>query len=433
MPPKTISLPAAVSLVITSMIGVGVFTSVGFQLLGLPSGFPILMLWVVGGLVSLCGALCYAELVAMMPKSGGEYHILREAYHPLAGFLAGWVSMTAGFAAPIAGISMVFGKYVSTLGLAAAPNTIAAVLVLVIALLHLGSLRLIGGFLTTLTFLKVALIVAFIIGALCLPGAEGASLAPKAGDWGLIASPEFATSLVYVMFAYLGWNGAAYVAGEVRNPQRIIPLSFTLGILIVMVLYIALNAVFLWRTPWDAMRGKEEAGLIAAQAVFGERGGWWMGALIAFGIISTVAGFTLAGSRVNQRMGQDTGRLSMLAMTNRWGSPYVALAVQTGIALYLLQQGSFEQITNYLMCLLQISSMLAVMAVMVMRWRRPAAERPFRTPLYPLPPIVFTAASLWILRFQSQKYPEMFLWSAVTLAIGVALFFLTSRRGKAAA
>ena len=111
----------------------------------------------------------------------------------------------------------------------------------------------------------------------------------------------------------------------------------------------------------------------------------------------------------------------------------MALAVQTGIALYLLQQGSFDQITNYLMCLLQISSMLAVMAVMVMRWRRPAAERPFRTPLYPLPPIVFTAASLWILRFQSQKYPEMFLWSAVTLAIGVALFFLTSRRGKAAA
>ncbi len=432
MTPKTISLPSAISLVITSMIGVGVFTSVGFQLLGLPSGFPILMLWVVGGVVSLCGALCYAELVAMLPQSGGEYHLLRETYHPLAGFLAGWVSMTAGFAAPIAGIAMVFGKYVNTLGLAAEPKAVAAVLIIVIALLHLGSLRLIGGFLTTMTFLKVALIAAFIIGAVCLGGGHGAVLAPKAGDWVLIASPEFATSLVYVMFAYLGWNGAAYVAGEVRNPQRIIPLSFTLGILIVMVLYIALNAVFLWRAPWDAMRGKEEAGLIAAQAVFGERGGWWMGALIAFGIISTVAGFTWAGSRVNQRMGQDISRLGWLARTNRWGSPWVALVVQTVIALYLLSRGSFDQITNYLMCLLQISSMLAVLAVMVMRWRRPAAERPFRTPLYPVPPLVFTAASLWILRFQSQKHPEMFLWSAVTLLIGVVLFYATAqRRGTA--
>lgn len=428
MSPKTISLPSAISLVITSMIGVGVFTSVGFQLLGLPSGFPVMMLWVVGGLVSLCGALCYAELVAMLPRSGGEYHILREAYHPVAGFLAGWVSMTAGFAAPIAGIAMVFGKYVSTLGLAVQPNTIAAVLIVFIALLHLGTLRFIGGFLTTMTFLKVALIVAFIVGAFFISGEQQGSLVPKAGDWKLIASPDFATSLVYVMFAYLGWNGAAYVAGEVRNPQRIIPLSFTLGIVIVMALYIALNAVFLWRTPWDAMRGKEEAGLIAAQAVFGERGGWWMGALISFGIISTVAGFTWSGSRVNQRMGQDMAGLSFLSRVNRWGAPHIALLVQTGISLMLLYSGTFDQVINYLMCLLQISAMLAVLAVMVMRWRRPDLDRPFRTPLYPLPPLVFAAASLWILHFQSQKYPELFLWSAVTIVIGLAVFFVTNKR-----
>ncbi len=430
MPPKTISLPSAISLVITSMIGVGVFTSVGFQLLGLPSGFPIIMLWVVGGLVSLCGALCYAELVAMMPRSGGEYHILREAYHPMAGFLAGWVSMTAGFAAPIAGIAMVFGKYVSTLGLAVEPNTIAAVLIVLIAIIHLGTLRFIGGFLTTMTFLKVALIAAFIAGALVISGQQHGSLAPKAGDWRLIASPEFATSLVYVMFAYLGWNGAAYVAGEVRNAQRIIPLSFTLGILIVMALYIALNAVFLWRTPWDAMRGKEEAGLIAAQAVFGERGGWWMGALISFGIISTVAGFTWSGSRVSQRMGQDMAGLRPLSKVNGWGAPHIALAVQTVIALILLYSGTFDQVINYLMCLLQISAMLAVLAVVVMRWRRPDAERPFRTPLYPLPPVVFTAASLWILHFQSQKHPGLFLWSVVTLVIGAAIYHVAGTRER---
>lgn len=430
MHPRTISLPSAVSLVVASMIGVGVFTSVGFQLVALPSAFPILMLWVVGGVVSLCGALCYAELVAMMPKSGGEYHILRESYHPLLGFLAGWVSMTAGFAAPIAGISMVFGKYVSNLGLPMEPRTIAVILILVIAAIHLGTLRLIGGFLTATTFLKVALIVAFLIGAMCMTGGQKVSLAMKPGDWKLIASPEFATSLVFVMFAYLGWNGAAYVAGEVRNPQRIVPLAFTLGIVIVMVLYIALNTVFLWRAPWDAMRGKEEAGLIAAMAIFGEAGGWWMGALISFGIVSTVAGFTWAGSRVNQRMGQDTASIGFLANVNRWGAPQIALAVQTVIALIVLFSGTFEDITQYLMSVLQISAMLAVLAVMVMRRRRPDADRPFRVPLYPLPPLVFAAASVWILIFQGQRYPQAVGWGAVTLLIGVILYFVTNRRSQ---
>ncbi len=428
---KTISLPSAISLVITSMIGVGVFTSVGFQLGSFPTGFPIMMLWVVGGIVSLCGALCYAELVAMMPRSGGEYHILREAYHPIAGFLAGWVAVTAGFAAPIAGIAMVFGKYVNSLGLSAPPLGIAATLIIVIAVLHFGSLRLIGGFLTATTFLKVSLILTFIIGALCMKGGQGASLAPQAGDWKMIASPGFATSLVYVMFAYLGWNGAAYVAGEVRDPQRNIPLAFLLGILFVMVLYIALNAVFLWLAPWDAMRGQVDAALIAAKAIFGERGGWWMGALIAFGIISTTASFTWAGSRVNQRMGQDIARLGFLRKVNRHDAPHIALLLQTVIALVLLFSGTFDQVINYLMCLLQVSAMLAVLAVVILRWRRPEAERPFRTPLYPLPPIVFTAASLWILVFQFQKYPEAFLWSIVTLAIGLGLYLLTNKKSQA--
>src|SRR5512141_2876819 len=130
---KAITLPSAVSLVITSMIGVGVFTSVGFQLLGLHTAFPILLLWVTGGIVSLCGALCYSELVSMIPRSGGEYHLLREAYHPLAGFLAGWISMTAGFAAPIASISMVFGKYLHGLGMPLYPKLMAAILILACA------------------------------------------------------------------------------------------------------------------------------------------------------------------------------------------------------------------------------------------------------------------------------------------------------------
>lgn len=426
MPSKPVTLPAAISLVVTSMIGVGVFTSVGFQLADLPSGFPVLMLWIAGGIVSLCGALCYAELVAMLPKSGGEYHLLREAYHPALGFLAGWISICAGFAAPIAAIAIVFGKYVHSLGFTLLkPEQTAALLVLGIMLVYLGSLRASSAFLSVMTALKVLLILAFIIGAL-FAKSVAVSLLPKTGDWTLITSPDFATSLAFVMFAYLGWNGAAYVAGELEHPQRTVPLAFLLGILAVMVLYIALNAVFLSYAPWEEMRGREEAALIAAKAMFGGRGGWWMGALIAFGIVSTVAGFTWSGSRVAQRMGQDFRGLSFLAVNNASGSPVMALLVQTVLALVMLFSGSFDQVINYLMSQLIVCSMLAVVAVVVLRLTSPDTPRPFRVPLYPLPVILFVAMSLWMLVFQIKRYTVESEWGLVTLVVGAAVYFLIS-------
>ena len=431
---ETISLPSAVSLVVTSMIGVGVFTSVGFQLLGLPSGFPILMLWVVGGIVSLCGALCFAELVAMMPRSGGEYHILREAYHPLAGFLAGWISVTAGFSAPIAAVGLAFAKYMQALGLAPfPPQLLAALLIAGIAVIHLGSLRFIGRFLTATTALKVALILAFLLGAVFAHRTPGPTLAPKPGDLALIASPDFATSLVYVMFAYLGWNGAAYVAGEIHNPRKNIPLAFCIGIALVTVLYILLNAVFLTYAPWDAMRGQVEAGVIAAKAVFGETGGRLMGGLIAFGIVSTVAGFTWAGSRVTQRIGEDYPRLGILARLNKHGAPVIALALQTALSLAMLFSGTFDQVLNYLMCQLILCSMLAVLAVVVMRIRAPHAERPFRTPLHPLPAILFLAVSCWMLLHQVRARPMETGWGLLTLIIGAILYQVVRRQAAMAA
>jgi APA family basic amino acid/polyamine antiporter len=410
-------------MVITSMIGVGVFTSVGFQLAGLPSGFVILMLWVVGGVVSLCGALCYAELVAMMPRSGGEYHILREAYHPMAGFLAGWVSITAGFAAPIAAVAMAFGKYTEALGLTGLPHQfVAATLIIAVAAVHLGSLRLVGSFLTATTVLKVGLILAFLVGAWMSKSGQEISFAPKTGDATLLASSNFATSLVYVMFAYLGWNGAAYVASDVKNPQRNVPLAFGIGIISVMLLYIVLNAAFLRSTPWDQMSGELEAALISAKAIFGESGGRFMGGLIAFGIISTVAGFTWAGSRVNQRMGQDFKNLGFLDQQNRWGAPAFALILQTTLSLIMLFSGTFDQVINYLMSQLIVCSMLAVLAVMILRWNRPQAERPFRVPLYPLPPLLFLAVSLWMLLFQVLERPKETAWGLLTLVIGAGIY-----------
>jgi APA family basic amino acid/polyamine antiporter len=412
----------AVALVVANMIGTGVFTSLGYQLEALPSAFPILVLWAVGGVLSFCGALCYAELVSMWPRSGGEYHLLREAYHPLAGFLAGWVSLVAGFAAPIALAAMAFGRYLAKLGVPVEPIWLAGGAVVLVTLIMLGSTSAVGRFLGGLTILKVTLIVAFMVGAMVPAGGgevvASVSLMPKAGDWELILSGGFATSLVYVMYAYTGWNGAAYVAGELRDPQRTVPLALLGGTALVMVLYVGLNAAFLVRAPWEMLRSEPEVALAAAKAIFGERGGAWMGGLIAFGLLSMLTGLTWAGSRVHQRLGQDLMRLGFLAKANRHGAPVGAVLLQGGLALLLLFSGTFDAVLNYVEALLLVSSLLAVVAVIWLRWRRPEVVRPFKVPLYPVPPLLFAAATSYMLIYLVQRRPQELMWGAVTLLVG---------------
>jgi len=414
-------------MVIANMIGVGVFTSVGFQVSGLPSAWVILSLWLVGGILSLCGALCYAELVAMMPRSGGEYHLLREAYHPLAGFLAGWVSLVAGFAAPIALSSMAFAKYAQHFGLNADTFLLAGSLVLAVAALNLASVKWLGRVLTGFTALKVLLILGFIGGALLLQDRPRNTFTWEMNDAHLLLSTPYAVSLVYVMFAYEGWNGAAYVAGEVKEPQRTIPLALLCGTLLVTLLYAAVNAVFLWCTPWDQIANKEEAALIAANAIFGSTGGKFMGFLIAFGLISTVASMLWAGSRVNQRMGQDAPFLSALARTNEAGTPWVAVLVVAAVALLMLGTGTFRQILSYVQCLLLLSSGLAVLGVVVMRLRRPELPRPFRVPLYPITPLLFILMAGYMIRQKAIDGLTELTWGLATLVLGGVVYFCGPR------
>jgi APA family basic amino acid/polyamine antiporter len=422
----------AVALVVANMVGTGVFTSLGYQLEAVPSAFPILVLWALGGFLSFCGALCYAELVAMMPRSGGEYHLLREAYHPMAGFLAGWISLVAGFAAPIALAAMAFGRYMVKLGCPGSPVLLAAGAVVLVTVVMLGSTTGVGRLLGWLTLLKVSLILAFIAGAVFLQG-EGAavSLAPRAGDGELILSGGFATSLVYVMYAYTGWNGAAYVAGELKNPQRSVPLALLGGTAAVTLLYVGLNAAFLARAPWETLRSEPEVALAAAQAIFGERGGAWMGGLIAFGLMSMLTGLTWAGSRVHQRLGQDLERLDFLARLNRHGAPVGAVLLQGAMALVLLLSGTFDDVLNYVEALLLVSSLLAVAAVIWLRIRRPMAERPFKVPFYPLPPLLFAAATFYMLWFLVGQRTMELIWGGVTLLLGMGFYWVVGRKAKA--
>ena len=253
------SARTALAVVIANMIGTGVFTSLGFQLLEIQSGFVILMLWLVGGITALCGALSYAELGASLPRSGGEYNFLSEIYHPGVGFVAGWVSATIGFAAPTALAAITFGTYLASVVPSLSPRWLATSLILVLAAAHATTRRTSGGTQRAFTYLKVVLIAAFcLLGWTLADAPQDISFLPAAGDGTLIASGAFAVALIYVNYAYTGWNAATYVIDELDRPEQTLSRVLLTGTTIVLVLYLLLNFTFLYVAPIDALAGRLE-------------------------------------------------------------------------------------------------------------------------------------------------------------------------------
>src|SRR6202048_709080 len=266
---STVSVFVATAIVVADMVGVGVFTSLGFQVKDIPSGFSILLLWVVGGVVALCGVFSYSELGAMFPRSSGEYNFLSRAYHPAFGFLAGWVSATVGFAAPVALAAMAFGEYAKSVVPDVPSMALAIGVVFLVSLVQLTGVKHSSTFQLISTILKVALITAFLIAGFVIGTPQPVSFAPSGADLSQVISAPFAIGLVFVMYSFSGWNAATYIIGEMTTPQQSLPRALLAGTLIVLVLYVALNAVFLHTTPIDRLAGQLDVGRIA--------GGWLLG------------------------------------------------------------------------------------------------------------------------------------------------------------
>src|SRR5437016_12573640 len=315
-PRRTVGFFTACGIVIANIIGTGVFTSLGFQVVDLHSGFALLMLWIVGGIAALCGALCYGELSAALPRSGGEYHFLSEIYHPAIGFMAGFVSATVGFAAPIALAAMAFGKYFRGVFDFGLPVVLSFMLVWVVALFHFGNLRLGSAFQNLWTVVKLFLISVLIGAGFLVEQKQAITFLPQPGDPASVFSGAFAVALVYVMYSYSGWNASTYIIGEVKEPERNVPRSLFAGTIVVMVTYVLLNAVFLMTTPMQEMRGRIEVGLIAGKHIFGTDGGRIVGALICLGLVSTISSMTWIGPRVTMSMGEDHWLLRLLGQKN---------------------------------------------------------------------------------------------------------------------
>lgn len=419
------------AVVVANMIGTGVFTSLGFQLVDLRSGFTLLMLWAVGGVAALCGAMTYAELGAAMPRSGGEYNFLTRIYHPAAGFVSGWVSATIGFAGPVALASLTFSAYALSIFPEAqsdfSQQLLASGLVVGLTILHATNRDNSGNVQIVFTILKVLIIIFFCVGALAfVDNPQLISFAPGTDDFTLLGSGEFAVALIYVSYAYTGWNAATYLSSELDNPQRNLPLILISGTLIVMTLYITLNFVFLYTTPMDAMEGQLEVGFIAAEAAFGPTGGRFMGLILALLLISTVSAMTLAGPRVIQVIGEDFPALSIVGKTNKSGVPANAIFLQSTIALLFIFSSTFDSILVFSGFTLALNSFATVLGIFILRWRQPNLPRPYRTFLYPIPPLVYLALTGWTLWFVLMNRPVEGLFGLGIIGTGLVAYFFSS-------
>ena len=427
--PYKITFLTGACIVVANMVGTGVFTSLGFQVLGIQSGFALLMLWLVGGLIALCGAVCYGELAAAMPRSGGEYHYLSQIYHPALGFLSGWVSATVGFAAPTALAALALGTYAKSVWPSLHPEWLSVAVVLLLTLVHGTSTRAGSRLQVVITALKVGVLVVFIGAGMVVGKGQPLSFVPDAAGWRALLSPAFAVSLVYVSYAYSGWNAAVYVTGEIENPKRNLSRILLAGTAVVLLLYVGLNYVFLRSTPVGELNGQLEVGFVAATSLFGPLGGRLMGGVIAALLVSTISSMVFAGPRIVQTMGEDIPALSFLAPKSQVGIPVRALALQTVITLAFILKPSFQGVLVYAGFVLNLFTFLTVLGLFILRWRQPDLVRPYRAWGHPITPLVFLGLSGWTLAFILSEKPIESLYGLATLAVGVFVYFLTTRSG----
>ena len=401
------SKSTGIAIIVANMVGTGVFTSLGFQLLGIQSYFVLMMLWFIGGLTALCGALTYAELGANLPRSGGEYNFLGRLYHPCAGFISGWVSATVGFAAPVALASMTFAAYLSAV-FPEIPRTLSACsLLAVLTVTHCVSRQTSGKFQQTFTALKVALILIFcFIIFFWGSSPQNISLVPKLGDENILFSGVFAISLIYVNYAYTGWNAVTYVISELDEPQRNLPIVLFVGTLLVMLIYLLLNFIFLNAVPIKIIEGELEIGVIVANYALGDHAGKAMGAILAVLLVSTVSAMTMAGPRVLQVIGEDFKPFRSLSRVNSHGIPTIAIIFQSSLAFLFIISSTFESVLVFSSFVLGINTLFSVVGIFILRQKKLSIEGAYRTFAYPLAPIIYLMVTVWTLGYVLVSRPD---------------------------
>ncbi|MBR0753352.1 amino acid permease [Bradyrhizobium jicamae] len=425
---STVSVLTATAIVVADMVGVGVFTSLGFQVTDIPSGFSILLLWVVGGIVALCGVFSYGELGAMFPRSSGEYNFLGRAYHPAFGFLAGWVSATVGFAAPVALAAMAFGEYGRAILPDAPPLALAVGVVWLVSIVQLTGVRHSSNFQLVATILKVVLITAFLVTGFIVATPQPVSFAPSSAALSQVLSAPFAISLVFVMYSFSGWNAATYIIGEMQLPERNVPRAMLSGTLIVLVLYVALNAVFLHTAPIDKLAGQLDVARISGSYIFGEIGGRIVGAMICVGLISSISAMMWIGPRVMMTMGEDIPALKLFARRSSNGAPAYAILFQLTVASLMLFTRSFEAVLDFIQFSLLFCSFFTVAGVIKLRITHPELPRPYRAWGYPVTPAVFLLVTAFMMYYLLTQRPLQSALGILIMLSGLLIYAIFRKR-----
>ena len=422
------------------MIGVGIFTTTGFLAGDLGDPVLVLAIWVVGAGIALAGALCYSELAVNFPRSGGEYVYLSEAWGRMWGFIDGWVSFFAGFSAPIAAAALAISAYLgyffpvlqidstadaSVAGLQVGGGQIvASAIVAVFTALNLFGVSQVAKLQNVLTVTKL-----LVIGMLLIMG-----FTLGTGDWSHFSEPairtstnslaaQFANSLVFVFYAYSGWNAAVYVAEEIHNPERTLPIALTCGTLAVSLLYVALNALFIYANVLEDMKGVVAVGAHAATALFGDRGGGLFSAAMAVSLLATVNAMSMIGPRVYHAMARDGAFFAAAGKVHsHWHTPWVAVLAQGICACALILTGTFESLAYYIGFTLFLFSALSVLGIFRFR-KRPGWKRSRWVDMaYPLVPLIYITMSLWVFVYFVQLRSWEAVWSVFTIVAGALIY-----------
>jgi basic amino acid/polyamine antiporter, APA family len=435
---RSIGLGTAVILVIANMIGTGVFTTSGFIMADLKNPNAMILCWFIGGILALTGALCYGELGAIYPKAGGEYVFLRESIGKPFGFLSGWVSLIVGFSAPIAAASIAFSKYffrsigaedsgkelINLFGIIPVTTfTITGISVIILfSIAHWYSLNFGSRVQNILTSFKIIVILTFILlGFFIGKGSlENFSSGPVMES---LFTGQFASSLIYISFAYSGWNAAAYIGSEIKNPSRNIPFSLFWGTMVVMVLYLLLNMLFIYALPISEMTGIEDVGATAAISLFGVKIGRIFSGAITVCLLSVISAMIMTGPRVYYAMAKDNAFPRWFGNVNpKHTTPGKAILLQSAIAVIMVITSSFDKLMMYIGFTLSLFAMLTVIGLIILRIKLPGLERPYRTFGYPVTPILFILSNLWIIIHSIKGNPFVIIYGGGTILVGIIIY-----------
>jgi APA family basic amino acid/polyamine antiporter len=439
---RQLGVVSATALVVSNMIGTGIFATTGYLAGDLGDATLVLSIWLVGAVCALAGAFCYSELGVNFPSSGGEYVYLTNAYGPAWGFMTGWVSFVAGFSAPIAAAALAFADYLGyffpALRQESAPvllgsgtwsirlggaQLLASGLIALLTLLNLFGIQRVARFQNVFTALKVAVILSFILLALTI----------GQGDWKNFGEPavrtsatpifsQFALSLFFIYASYSGWNAATYVAEELRKPERTLPLALTVGTVLVAALYFGLNAVFIYGVPLEKMKGVIAIGALSASHLFGPEVAGLFSALMALALVSTVNAMVTIGPRVYYAMAKNRAFFAAAAkVDSRWHTPVNAILWQ-GIAAMLMTLSPFGGLFFYIGITLNLSAGLSVASLFLLRKRPNWRKLPAVNFAFPLVPGGFLAVSAWMFFLGITQEPVVMLATVLTVGTG-ALFY----------